>query len=280
MNSAKYLEQLNESKIFLQDFFGPSPKIGLVLGSGLGDFVNHLKNIRTCPYEEIPHFHKTTVQGHRGMLITGDYEGIPVVAMQGRFHPYEGHSFQDIAFPIRLLGLWGIKALLLSNASGGINPQYQPGDLVLIKDHINLMGNNPLIGRNFSQLGTRFPDMGKAYNPALGETIRKSAEIENQELKEGVYCGVLGPSYETPAEINMMRIIGADLVGMSTIPEVITAHHMGIKVAAISCVTNHAAGVIDEALSHDDVKNVAGSVMAKFSKLITQTLKQMKKENL
>lgn len=274
-HNKKYLEKLQTAKKAIEDFFGQAPDTAVVLGSGLGDFAEGLENKKICEYANIPHFHQTTVIGHKGRLIVGESSGKKIVAMQGRFHPYEGHNFQDVVFPIRLLGLWGVKNIILSNASGGINKEYKPGDLVIIKDHINLMGQNPLVGENFNDLGTRFPDMSHAYNPKLNEKVELAAKALNQKITKGIYCAVLGPSYETPAEINMMRVMGADLVGMSTVPEVIAANHQGMKVAAISCVTNHAAGVADEVLSHDDVKLVANSVMKDFSALITKTLELM-----
>lgn len=271
-----YLNRLHEAKNFLDSKLGDAPKIGVVLGSGLGNFAESFENQQICEYSEIPHFHQTTVVGHKGRLILGECEGVKVVAMQGRFHPYEGHDIHDVVFPIRLLALWGIKDLFLSNASGGINTSYKPGDLVLVKDHINMMGRNPLMGPNMDELGVRFPDMGQAYNPELGKLIKKSATELDIKLLEGIYCSVLGPSYETPAEIRMMRTLGADLVGMSTVPEVIAAHHMGVRVATVSCVTNHAAGVVEETLNHEDVKDVANSVMKKFSSLLRNTIGMMK----
>ena len=271
-----YLDRLNEAKEYLQSQLGDAPAIGVVLGSGLGEFADSFENPQICNYEDIPHFHKTTVVGHKGRLILGECQGVRVVAMQGRFHPYEGHDIHEVVFPIRLLALWGIKNLFLSNASGGINTDFKPGDLVLVQDHINLMGRNPLMGPNMDELGVRFPDMSHAYNPELNKLIENSAKKLDIHLLSGVYCSVLGPSYETPAEIRMMRTLGADLVGMSTVPEVIAAHHMGVKVATVSCVTNHAAGVVDEQLSHDDVKEVANSVMKKFTSLLKDTIGAMK----
>lgn len=272
METCSYNEKLEIAKKYLIEHLGSAPEIAIVLGSGLGNFSDSLDSIKTCSYSDIPYFHQTTVVGHKGCLIIGESSGVKIVAMQGRFHPYEGYDFSDVVFPIRLLGLWGVKKLLLSNASGGINTDYKPGDLVIIEDHINLMGQNPLVGPNLEQLGTRFPDMTHAYNQKIANIIEQAAKNTNQKITRGIYCSVLGPSYETPAEIRMMRVLGADLVGMSTVPEVIAAHHMGIEVAAISCVTNHAAGVVDHPLSHDDVKIVAESVMQKFSELMTETI--------
>jgi purine-nucleoside phosphorylase len=233
------------------------PKIGLVLGSGLGGFADSLTDATHIPYAEIPSFPQSTAIGHAGRLVIGNVIGeagnIAVAAMQGRVHLYEGYSPQEVAFPIRVFARMGIRALILTNAAGGINLSYSQGALVLIRDHINLQATNPLAGSNDDRFGDRFPDMTQAYSLAYREIAREEARKLGITLHEGVYAGVLGPSYETPAEIEYLRRIGADVVGMSTVAEVIAAHHVGISVLAISCITNMAAGILDRPLSHAEV---------------------------
>lgn len=253
---------------------GRSPKIALVLGSGLGDFADQVKDRIEIDYADIPHFHKTSVKGHKGKIVCGKLEGVEVIVMQGRFHSYEGHSQETVVLPVRTLGLLGVETLILTNAAGGINPKFSPGDLVCLTDHINLTGNNPLIGSNDSEMGERFPDMSGAYRPELNKILHNCASELEIELKGGVYAAVSGPSYETPAEVNMLGILGADLVGMSTIAETIAAHHMGIQVCAISCVTNLAAGLSHEKLDHEDVKTVANQAMKKFTALLIKAVAQ------
>jgi len=217
------------------------------------------------------------VEGHEGCLILGEIEGVSVAVLQGRTHGYEGVPMDKIVFPIRVLSILGIENLILTNAAGGINHQFNPGDLVDIKDHINLLGTNPLVGPNIQELGPRFPDMTRAYNPALRAILKEAAKEVGFEIKAGVYCALLGPTYETPAEINMLRVLGADMVGMSTVPEVIAANHLGVKVCGISCITNMAAGIKDEKLSHDDVKDQAKKVMQLFSNLLLKTIAKIGK---
>lgn len=248
------------------------PKLALVLGSGLGDFADQVSDRIEIDYKEIPHFHKTSVKGHKGRLVCGKINGVELIVMQGRFHAYEGHSQETVVLPVRTLGLLGVKTLILTNAAGGINPQFSPGDLVCVTDHINLTGNNPLIGINDSEMGERFPDMSGAYQPKLNEILYDCAKELGIDLAGGVYAAVSGPSYETPAEVRMLGILGADLVGMSTFAETIAAHHMGVRVCAISCVTNLAAGLSAEKLDHDDVKTVANQAMQKFSDLLTKAV--------
>lgn len=251
------------------------PRIGIVLGSGLGVFADKAEDRLEISYEEIPHFHKTTVVGHMGRLVIGRINDIEVAIFQGRFHAYEGHSNEDVVLPVRVLSQIGVEQLLLTNASGGINSQYSPGELVCITDHINLTGSSPLLGPNEDKLGVRFPDMSEIYDRSLNELLLLAAKEAKVELKMGVYAGMLGPSYETPAEIKMLEIIGADLVGMSTVPESIAANHAGLRTCAISCVTNMAAGISKEKLSHDDVKDVANKAMANFSNLLSAFIKQI-----
>jgi purine-nucleoside phosphorylase len=271
------LQKIKLSSEYIKSKTNRIPQVGIVLGSGLGIYVDEIKNKTVISYEDIPHFHKTSIEGHSGSLILGEVEGIPVAALQGRVHSYEGHPMEEIIHPVRTLGYLGIKYLFLTNASGGINTNFHPGDLVTISDHINLSGRNPLVGDNIPELGPRFPDMSNAYDKYLREILHEVSHRHGVNLKTGVYCSVLGPSYETPAEIRMLRVMGADLVGMSTVPEVIAAAHLGIKVAGIACVTNYAAGIKEEKLNHNDVKKVAEKAMLGFSTILTQTIGELKR---
>ena len=248
------------------------PKIGLVLGSGLGAIADSLSDATRVPYADIPSFPQSTAIGHVGRLVIGNAGNIPVAAMQGRVHLYEGYSAQEVSFPIRVFALMGIKAVILTNAAGGINLGYSQGALVLIRDHINLQGTNPLVGPNDDRFGVRFPDMTQAYSRAFREIAREEAAKQGLMLHEGVYAALLGPSYETPAEIEYLRRIGADLVGMSTVAEVIAARHMGLNLLAISCVTNMAAGILDQPLSHAEVMETAERVKTTFESLLRAVL--------
>jgi purine-nucleoside phosphorylase len=248
------------------------PRVGLVLGSGLGSFADSLTNATRIPYAEIPAFPRSTAIGHAGQFVIGHARGVPIAAMQGRVHLYEGYSPQQVAFPMRVFGRMGIRSVILTNAAGGINRHYEEGALVLIRDHINLQGTNPLVGPNDDLLGVRFPDMTHAYAKHYREVAKQEGAKLGMTLHEGVYAAMLGPSYETPAEINFLRIIGADLVGMSTVNEVIAARHMGIPVLAISCVTNMAAGILDEPLSHQEVLETGERVKGSFEELLRAIL--------
>jgi purine-nucleoside phosphorylase len=248
------------------------PKIGLVLGSGLGAFADSLDDAARLSFSEIPNFPCSTAIGHAGRMVVGNAGAIPIVAMQGRVHCYEGYSAQQITFPIRVFGRMGIRAMILTNAAGGINLSYSQGALVLISDHINLQGVNPLAGANDDRFGVRFPDMTRAYAPEYRAIARGEAKRLDIELHEGIYAALLGPSYETPAEIEYLRRIGADLVGMSTVAEVIAARHMNLKVLAISCVTNMAAGILDQPLSHAEVMETGERVKGKFEALLRAVL--------
>lgn len=271
------MNKILESSQYIQNKFKVKPKIGIVLGSGLGIYVDQIQNKIIIPYQDIPHFKRTAVEGHEGILILGDVHGVPVVALQGRMHAYEGHSMEEIVHPVRTLAALGIEILIVTNASGGINLSYHPGDLVSIQDHINLSGRNPLVGPNIAEMGPRFPDMSEAYDPELRDVLRQVAKNHHVDLKDGVYCSVLGPTYETPAEIRMLRILGADMVGMSTVPEVIAASHLGLKVAGVTCITNYAAGIKLEKLNHADVKKVAEKAMVGFATILTETIGELKK---
>lgn len=248
------------------------PRIGLVLGSGLGAFADSLTEASIIPYSEIPSFPQSTAIGHAGRLVIGKAGNVPVAAMQGRVHQYEGYSAQQVAFPIRAFGRMGVKSVILTNAAGGINLGYSQGALVLIRDHINLQGTNPLVGPNDDRLGLRFPDMTHTYSRVYREIAREEAGRLGIMLHEGIYAALLGPSYETPAEIEYLRRIGADLVGMSTVAEVIAARHMGLNVLAISCVTNMAAGILDQPLSHAEVMETGERVRGIFEKLLKAVL--------
>ena len=238
------------------------------MGSGLGDFVKNLQNQRTISYDEIEYFAECSIEGHHGNLVCGDFQGQRVVVMQGRLHFYEGHSISDVVFPVRTLCKLGIENLVLTNASGGLNPKHPPGSFMLIKDHINLMGQNPLIGPNDENLGSRFPDMSCVYDPKAIEQVMAAAKKEKISVFSGVYAAVTGPCYETPSEVKYLHAIGADAVGMSTVPEVIAARHMGVNTFGISCITNLGSGLTDNKLDHHEVKEVAQRVKREFVRLL------------
>jgi purine-nucleoside phosphorylase len=254
------------------------PQIGLVLGSGLGGFADSLTDAERIPFAEIPAFPRSTAIGHAGQMVIGKASAVPVAAMQGRVHLYEGYSDQQVAFPMRVFGRMGIRAVILTNAAGGINLNYQQGALVLIRDHINLQGTNPLVGPNDDRFGVRFPDMTHAYERSYRALAQEEAAKLGMTLHEGVYAALLGPSYETPAEIKYLRTIGADLVGMSTAFEVIAARHMGVKVLAISCVTNMAAGIVDRPLSHQEVMETGERVKTSFEALLRAVLPRIQND--
>jgi len=248
------------------DFAGPA--VGVVLGSGLGAVAERLENAIKIPYEEIPGYHKSGVIGHAGCLCLGEMGGVSVAIMQGRVHLYEGHSVEDVVLPIRVLVRMGAKRLIVTNAAGGINEAYHVGDLMLLSDHLNLTWTNPLVGPNDKNLGERFPDMSNAYDKELRAMAMEVSQSHKLTVHQGVYAGLLGPSYETPAEIRMLRTVGADAVGMSTVLEVIAAHHMGAKAVGISCICNAAAGMTDGALSHDEVKEAADAMEEEMSAFV------------
>src|SRR5882672_518172 len=254
------------------------PKIGLVLGSGLGGFADDLVDATRVPYTNIPFFPRSTAIGHAGQMIIGKAGGIPVAVMQGRVHLYEGYSAGEVIFPMRVFGRMNIHAIILTNAAGGINLEFKQGALVVITDHINLQGQNPLVGPNDERVGPRFSDMTHAYSKPYREIVLKAAERMGKTLYQGVYAGLLGPSYETPAEIRYLRTIGADLVGMSTVPEVIAARHSAIRVLGISCVTNAAAGILDQPLNHEEVLETGRRVMGHFIALLRAVLPRISAE--
>ena len=246
-----------------------APRLGIILGSGLGNFAAQVEDPTAIPYAEIPHFPQSTVEGHSGKLILGHIAGVPVAVMQGRVHAYEGYPLSEVTFPTRVLGPLGCKSLIVTNAAGGINTTYRQGSLIAIADHINLTGSNAAAGPNEARFGPRFFDMTTAYSPRLRSMAQAEAAKQNIPLTEGIYLAVLGPSYETPAEIRAFRTLGADLVGMSTVHEVIVARHMGIEVLGLSLVTNMAAGVLDEAINHEEVMETGRRVERRFTSLLT-----------
>jgi purine-nucleoside phosphorylase len=250
-------------------------RIALVLGSGLGAFADDLEERVAIPYAEIPGFARSTVEGHAGQLVLGKIAGVPLVVMQGRFHYYEGYAFEEVVFPIRVFGLMGIKSLVLTNASGGINVAFDQGALMIISDHLNLIGENPLRGPNDARFGPRFPDMSEVYARDYQETVLDEARTIGLELRRGIYAALSGPSYETPAEVRMLRTLGADAVGMSTVPEAIIARQMGIKVLGISCITNMAAGVHDEPINHDEVIETGARVHTVFKELLRRVIPKL-----
>ncbi|MEK3743358.1 purine-nucleoside phosphorylase [Brevibacillus sp. FSL K6-0770] len=262
------MANLHEAVAFIEPKLSEKPTIGLVLGSGLGVLADEIENPVVIPYHEIPGFTVSTVVGHKGQLVIGKLQGKQVVAMQGRFHFYEGHGLDAVVFPIRVMKLLGVETIIVTNAAGGINEGYDPGDLMLISDHLNMTFRNPLIGPNDDELGARFPDMSEAYSKELRQLARQVASEQGIKLREGVYVGLLGPSYETPAEIRMLRQLGGDAVGMSTVPEVIVARHMKVKVLGISCISNMAAGILEQPLSHDEVMETTEKVKAQFLALV------------
>ena len=245
-------ERLEEAYQLIRTRYTRTPKVGLILGSGLGFIADDIQGIR-IDYQEIPSFPRSTIVGHEGRLALGQLEGVECVCMQGRVHFYEGHSMATLAFPVRLMARLGIEHLLVTNAAGGVNPSFSVGDLMIISDHLNLMGASPLRGDNLEAFGPRFPDMSEAYSQAHRARWRGCAEALGITLREGVYAAMMGPAYETPAEIRMLAALGADAVGMSTVPEVITASHLGLQVAGLSVITNKAAGLSDEPLAHEEV---------------------------
>lgn len=251
------------------------PEIGLVLGSGLGVLADEIENAVTIPYGDIPHFPVSTVEGHAGELLLGTLAGKPVLLMKGRFHMYEGYAAETVSFPMRVMKALGVRTLLVTNAAGGIHAGFEPGDLMLISDHINFMFRNPLIGPNDNEIGVRFPDMSEAYSRELRALARSVGDSLGVSLREGVYVGVLGPSYETPAEIRMLRALGADAVGMSTVPETIAARHAGIAVLGISCISNMAAGMLDQPLSHAEVMETAERVRETFVRVVKGIVAEM-----
>lgn len=263
-----WVARMDEAAAVMRSRFEQQPAAAVVLGSGLGAFADQLEDATVIPYEDIPFFPRATVVGHEGRAVCGLLEGIPVLALQGRSHAYEGRTPAEVVFSTRVLCSLGIRMLVLTNASGCVRADWKPGDLMRITDHINMSGINPLVGENDSRLGPRFPDLTHAWDPRLGELLEECAAEIGLELRAGIYAGVLGPSYETPAEVRMLRTLGADAVGMSTVPEAIAAAHMGVPLTGISCLTNMAAGILDKPLSHAEVTETAARARDRFIGLL------------
>lgn len=267
--------QLAEARDYLVQRVRILPELGVILGSGLGAFADLVQEKQVISYKDIPHFPISTVEGHAGQLVFGIVEGRTVVVMQGRFHYYEGYTMHEVTFPIRVMQGLGVTGLIVTNAAGGINPDFNSGNLILIKDHINMMGDNPLRGANLSSLGPRFPDLSEGYNLDWRQKALAIASELGINPLEGVYAAMSGPNYETPAEIRFLRSIGADMVGMSTVPEVIVANHGGMRVLGISCVTNMAAGILDQKLSHVEVMETASRIEKQFVNFVQALVKSL-----
>lgn len=270
-----YLTQIKEAKEFLQKKIVGVPDVAVILGTGLGSLVDKIENKTTIKYADIPHFPISTVEGHAGEFIIGTIGNKHIIAMSGRFHYYEGYSMKEVTFPVRVMKALGIQKLIVTNAAGGMNPNFRAGDLMIITDHINMMGTNPLIGKNYDELGPRFPDMSEAYNRELTEVALKTADKLGIKVQKGVYLAVSGPMFETPAELRMFRNIGGDAVGMSTIPEVIVANHSGMKVLGVSCITDMAIADGLEPLDNDRVIATAEKAKVKFTELIKNIIINM-----
>jgi purine-nucleoside phosphorylase len=272
MASTSLYERAEHANRIIRSRITVEPRIALVLGSGLGGFADDFDEAVAIPYEEIPGFVRSTAQGHAGRLVIGKVDSVPVLAMQGRVHYYEGYSLEEVTFPVRAFSLLGIKTLVLTNAAGGINVTLSQGALMVISDHLNLMGVNPLRGPNDERFGPRFPDMSAVYSHELQELVVEEAKAINVEVRRGIYGALSGPSYETPAEIHLLRTLGADAVGMSTVPEAIVARHMGLEVLGISCITNMAAGISDEPINHEEVIATGDRVRATFTELLQRVI--------
>ncbi|QEC43489.1 purine-nucleoside phosphorylase [Pseudobacter ginsenosidimutans] len=269
------IRQLEETTAFLRGVYPHVPAIGIILGSGLGNFAAHIRSELEIPYEAIPNFPVSTVEGHRGRLIFGTVAGKKVVAMAGRFHFYEGYSAEQVVFPVRLMKFLGVETLLVSNAAGGVNPGFAVGDLMAITDHISFAVVNPLLGKNESQLGPRFPDMSEPYNKELIKSMKEIAAGSGIKLQQGVYFGVTGPTFETRAEYLMINRLGGDAVGMSTVQEVITANHMGMKVAAVSVITDLGIREEDNVITHEEVLQAAAEAEPKLTTLFTKLIEKL-----
>ena len=276
--TADPFQQVDEAANFIAGKANLRPAIAIVLGSGLGDFADEAADAARISFADIPHFSRSTAVGHAGQLVLGKIAACPVVIMQGRVHLYEGYPASNVAFPIRVFSRLGARAAILTNAAGGINLDYGQGNLVVIKDHINLQGQNPLVGLEDLRFGPRFIDMTEAYSRTYRRIAQEAAKALAIKVPEGIYAGLLGPSYETPAEIRYLRAIGADLVGMSTVPEVIVARQMGVKVLAISCVTNMAAGVLDKPLNHEEVLETGRRVAGQFKALLREVIPEIARD--
>ncbi|SER46650.1 purine-nucleoside phosphorylase [Salipaludibacillus aurantiacus] len=268
-------EMIVHAKEYIERKLSSKPSVGLILGSGLGVLADEIENPVVIPYKDIPGFPSSTVAGHKGQFVIGELEGTTVAAMQGRFHFYEGYPMELVTLPVRVMKEMGVDQLIVTNAAGGINESFEPGNLMIIKDHINMFGTNPLIGPNDESLGVRFPDMSQAYTEELISLAEEAAQKLNLEVTKGVYVGNTGPVYETPAEVRMLRTLGGDAVGMSTVPEVIVARHSNMKVLGISCISNMAAGILDQPLTHDEVIETTDKVRADFLQFVKAIVAKM-----
>ena len=264
------IQKITETASYIKSKTKIKPRVGIILGSGLGHFVQHMDIDCSIPYRDIPHFIPPTVEGHSGNLILGNIGPAQLVVMQGRLHYYEGHNMETVVFPTRTMAALGIEILIVTNSAGGYGDGMRAGDFMIIEDHINMMGTNPLMGPNIKDLGPRFPDMTQAYDKSLIEKAEKVFKSQGTDYHKGIYVGVTGPTYETPSEIKMFKLIGGKAVGMSTVPEVIAANHMGLRVAAVSCITNLAAGISDAKLTHAEVTETAKKVEQKFCSFLKE----------
>ena len=269
------IDRINNASAFISEKIGFEPEIGMILGSGLGDLAEDIENKVYISYNDIPNFPVSTVEGHKGRFVAGDMGGKKVIAMQGRFHYYEGYSQKEVTFPVRVMKNLGVSKLIVTNAAGGVNTDFRAGDLMIIEDHINFTFRNPLIGKNEEELGPRFPDTSEAYSRRLVGVALEASNRLGISLKKGVYQFNQGPSYETPAEIRMSRTLGADAVGMSTVPVVIVAAHAGMETLGISCITNMAAGILDQPLNHQEVIETAEIVRADFIRLVKEIVQNV-----
>lgn len=269
------IEKIDQTREFLSSKIGIKPEVGLILGSGLGNLADEIEDAVKIEYKDIPHFPVSTVEGHEGSLVFGMLKGKSVMAMKGRFHYYEGYDLESVTFPVRVMKSLGVEKIVVTNAAGGSNTDFVPGDLMLIEDHINFSLRNPLIGINYNELGSRFPDMSRAYDRDMMQLAKSVAESQGTDLKSGVYAWVTGPSYETPAEVRMLQTLGVDAVGMSTVPEVIIARHGGIRVLGISCITNMASGILDKPLDHSEVIETSEIAREKFVALVLGILENI-----
>jgi purine-nucleoside phosphorylase len=275
LNSSTLYERAQEAARRIRTRTAAEVPVAIVLGSGLGAFAQDLTDATAIPYDEIPGFGRATVEGHAGRLVIGKAGEVTVAAMQGRFHFYEGYSLQDVTFPIRVLKLLGVRTVVLTNAAGSLNVEFTPGSLMVITDHLNLLGDNPLRGENDERFGPRFPDMTSVYAPELQDIVIEAGSAMGLELRRGIYAALSGPSYETPAEIHMVRTLGADAVGMSTVPEAIVARHMGMNVVGISCITNLAAGVSNRPIDHSQVMQIGEGVRGAFTELLRRIVPRL-----
>ncbi|MDR3288728.1 MAG: purine-nucleoside phosphorylase [Peptococcaceae bacterium] len=275
MTESEMNAKLAATRRFLVERLSELPELGIILGSGLGSLADQVEKPTVIPYREIPDFPLSTVEGHAGRLVFGQLQGKRVMVMQGRFHFYEGYEMWEVTYPVRVMQVLGVGGLIVTNAAGGVNRNFRPGDLVIIKDHLNLLGVNPLRGANLASLGPRFPDVSEAYDPDWRQKALQVALEMGLSLNEGVYCAFSGPSYETPAEIHYARTIGADMVGMSTAPEVLVANHGGMRVLGISCITNMAAGILPQKLSHVEVMETAERLEKQFVRFVTGVVRAL-----